>query len=68
LPILFNWELGHQGAPHAIIADNIGGHLMQYGLVDIVITGAPTAPRRKATSATKTGIYLKDRGCDGSAR
>src|ERR1700719_395023 len=34
------WELRHQGVPHAVIADNTGGHLMQHGLVDLVITGA----------------------------
>jgi len=29
------WELSHQGVPHAVIADNTGGHLMQHGLVDL---------------------------------
>ena len=33
------WELGHQGVPHTVIADNTGGHLMQHGMVDLVIVG-----------------------------
>ena len=27
------WELGQHGVPHTIIADNVGGHLMQHGYV-----------------------------------
>lgn len=34
------WELSRHGVPHALIADNAGGHLMQHGQVDIVIVGA----------------------------
>lgn len=34
------YELGQQGVPHTVIADNVGGHLMQHGMVDMVITGA----------------------------
>jgi methylthioribose-1-phosphate isomerase len=34
------WELGKHGVEHTLVADNTGGHLMQHGLVDIVITGA----------------------------
>ena len=34
------WELGMHGVPHDLIADNAGGHLMQHGMVDMVITGA----------------------------
>jgi hypothetical protein len=33
------WELGSHGVSHAILADNAGGHLMQHGLVDMVIVG-----------------------------
>ena len=33
------WELGQHGVPHTVIADNTGGHLMQHGMVDIVIVG-----------------------------
>ncbi|MEK6916787.1 MAG: s-methyl-5-thioribose-1-phosphate isomerase, partial [Nanoarchaeota archaeon] len=33
------WELGMHGLPHTVIADNVGGHLMQHNLVDLVIVG-----------------------------
>ena len=33
------WELGRHGVPHTVIADNTGGHLMQHGMVDLVIVG-----------------------------
>jgi len=33
------WELGQHGVPHTIVADNVGGHLMQHDMVDLVITG-----------------------------
>jgi methylthioribose-1-phosphate isomerase len=52
------WELAQQGVPHAVIADNAGGHLMQHGRVDLVITGAD-----RVTAAgdvcNKIGTYLK---------
>jgi len=52
------WELGQQGIPHHLIVDNAGGHLMQHGKVDLVITGAD---RVTATgdAANKIGTYLK---------
>jgi methylthioribose-1-phosphate isomerase len=52
------WELAQEGVPHAVIADNAGGHLMQHGLVDLVITGAD---RVTATGdvCNKIGTYLK---------
>src|SRR5438105_13002224 len=31
------FELGAHGVPHAVIADNLGGHLMQRGRLDLVI-------------------------------
>ena len=52
------WELAQHGVPHTVIADNVGGHLMQHGLVDLVITGTD----RTAVSgdvANKIGTYLK---------
>lgn len=52
------WELGQQGVPHSLIADNAGGHLMQHGLVDIVITGADRVTRN-GDAANKIGTYLK---------
>ena len=52
------WELGRHGVPHTVIADNAGGHLMQHGLVDLVIVGAD---RVTATGdvCNKIGTYLK---------
>ena len=52
------WELGHHGIPHTVIADNVGGHLMQHGLVDLCIVGTD---RTTATGdvCNKIGTYLK---------
>ncbi|MCC7272700.1 MAG: S-methyl-5-thioribose-1-phosphate isomerase [Alphaproteobacteria bacterium] len=52
------WELLQHGVPHAVVADNAGGHLMQRGQVDLVIVGAD---RVTATGdvANKIGTYLK---------
>jgi methylthioribose-1-phosphate isomerase len=52
------WELNHHGVPHTIIADNVGGHLMQHGMVDLCITGTD---RTTATGdvCNKIGTYLK---------
>jgi methylthioribose-1-phosphate isomerase len=52
------WELGHQGVPHTVIADNTGGHLMQHGLVDLVITGADRVTAQ-GDVCNKIGTYLK---------
>lgn len=52
------WELGMQGVPHTIIADNAGGHLMQHCQVDLVITGADRVTRA-GDVANKIGTYLK---------
>jgi methylthioribose-1-phosphate isomerase len=52
------WELGQHGVPHDIIPDNAGGHLMQHGMVDLVITGADRVTRR-GDAANKIGTYLK---------
>ena len=52
------WELGRHGVPHTVIADNVGGHLMQRGEVDVCVTGTD---RTTATGdvANKIGTYLK---------
>ena len=52
------WELGMHGVPHTIITDNTGGHLMQHGMVDMVIVGSD---RTTSTGdvANKIGTYLK---------
>ena len=52
------WELGQHGVPHSLIADNAGGHLMQHGLVDMVITGSDRVTRN-GDVANKIGTYLK---------
>jgi methylthioribose-1-phosphate isomerase len=52
------WELERAGVPHTVIADNTGGHLMQRGLVDLVIVGADRVSRR-GDVANKIGTYLK---------
>lgn len=52
------WELGMHGVPHDIVVDNAGGHLMQHGMVDLVITGADRVTRG-GDAANKIGTYLK---------
>lgn len=52
------WELGNHGVKHTLIADNTGGHLMQHGLVDMVITGADRVTS-SGDAANKIGTYLK---------
>jgi methylthioribose-1-phosphate isomerase len=52
------WELGQQGIAHTVIADNLGGHLMQQGQVDLVIVGADRVTRR-GDVCNKVGTYLK---------
>ncbi|HEY2341481.1 MAG TPA: S-methyl-5-thioribose-1-phosphate isomerase [Chthoniobacteraceae bacterium] len=52
------WELGEHGVPHTIIADNTGGHLMQHGMVDLVIVGTDRTTRT-GDVANKIGTYLK---------
>jgi methylthioribose-1-phosphate isomerase len=52
------FELGEEGIPHTLIADNTGGHLMQHGMVDMVITGADRVTAN-GDAANKIGTYLK---------
>jgi len=52
------WELGSHGVPHSYITDNAGGHLMQQGQVDLVITGTDRTTRR-GDVCNKIGTYLK---------
>ena len=52
------WELGSHGVPHKYIVDNAGGHLMQHGLVDMVIVGTDRTTRR-GDVCNKIGTYLK---------
>ncbi|MDQ2918927.1 MAG: S-methyl-5-thioribose-1-phosphate isomerase, partial [Verrucomicrobiota bacterium] len=52
------WELGQHGVAHTIIADNVGGHLMQRGLVDLVLVGTDRTTYT-GDVANKIGTYLK---------
>ena len=52
------FELAHNGVPHTLIVDNAGGHLMQHGMVDLVITGTDRTTR-SGDVANKIGTYLK---------
>jgi methylthioribose-1-phosphate isomerase len=52
------WELGHHGVPHTVIADNTGGHLMQHGMVDLVIVGTDRVTAC-GDVCNKIGTYLK---------
>lgn len=52
------WELGKHGVKHTVIADNTGGHLMQHGMVDMVIVGTDRTTRA-GDVANKIGTYLK---------
>ena len=55
---LTSWELGSHGISHSYIVDNAGGHLMQHGLVDMVIVGTDRTTRR-GDVCNKIGTYLK---------
>jgi methylthioribose-1-phosphate isomerase len=52
------WELQSYGIPHDVIVDNAGGHLMQHGMVDMVITGTDRTVR-SGDVCNKIGTYLK---------
>ena len=52
------WELGKHGIKHTVITDNAGGHLMQHGMVDLVIVGTDRTTRA-GDVANKIGTYLK---------
>ena len=52
------WELGQHGILHTVIVDNVGGHLMQHGEVDMVITGTDRTTYT-GDVCNKIGTYLK---------
>jgi methylthioribose-1-phosphate isomerase len=56
--LLTAYELAAHGVAHTVIADNVGGHLMQRGLVDLVLVGSD---RTTSTGdvCNKIGTYLK---------
>ncbi len=52
------WELQQEGVANTLITDNAGGHLMQNGMVDLVIVGTDRTTR-SGDVANKIGTYLK---------
>jgi methylthioribose-1-phosphate isomerase len=52
------FELAAHGVPHTVIADNLGGHLMQRGQVDIVMVGSDRTTA-SGDVCNKIGTYLK---------
>jgi methylthioribose-1-phosphate isomerase len=52
------YELTKHEVPHTLIVDNTGGHLMQHGLVDMVLVGTDRTTRQ-GDVANKIGTYLK---------
>jgi len=52
------WEFVNQGAPHTVVVDNAGGHLMSHGLVDMVIVGTDRTTAN-GDVCNKIGTYLK---------
>ncbi|HYG87958.1 MAG TPA: S-methyl-5-thioribose-1-phosphate isomerase [Azospirillum sp.] len=52
------WELNRHGVPHTVIVDNVGGHLMQHGKVDLCIVGTDRTTAG-GDVCNKIGTYLK---------
>jgi len=52
------WELHQHGVPHTVIVDNVGGHLMQHGEVDLCVTGTDRTTA-SGDVCNKIGTYLK---------
>ena len=52
------WELINEGIPNSLIVDNVGGHLMQHGMVDACITGTDRTTLN-GDVCNKIGTYLK---------
>ncbi len=52
------WELQQENIANTLITDNTGGHLMQNGLVDLVIVGTDRTTHT-GDVANKIGTYLK---------
>lgn len=52
------YELTRHEIPHTLIVDNAGGHLMQHGMVDLVLVGTDRTTRQ-GDVANKIGTYLK---------
>ena len=52
------WELEKHGVPYTVVADNVGGHLMQHGMVDICLVGSDRTTA-SGDVCNKVGTYLK---------
>ncbi len=52
------WELQQENIANTLICDNCGGHLMQHGMVDLVIVGSDRTTHT-GDVANKIGTYLK---------
>ncbi len=52
------FELAAHGVPHTVVVDNVGGHLMQHGLVDVCLVGTDRTTSH-GDVANKVGTYLK---------
>lgn len=52
------WELGQAGVPLTVIADNAAGHLLQRGMVDMVLVGSDRTTI-SGDVANKIGTYMK---------
>jgi len=52
------WELQQEKIANTLITDNAGGHLMQHGMVDLVIVGTDRTTHT-GDVANKIGTYLK---------
>ena len=50
------WELGQEGVPHAVIADNAAGHYMRTGQINMVIVGSDRIAAN-GDVANKIGTY-----------
>ena len=57
------YELGSEGVPHTVVVDNVGGHLMQHGRVDLCIVGTDRTTRT-GDVCNKIGTYLKALAAD----
>lgn len=53
---LTSWELMNEGIPMTLIADNVAGHLMRTGQVDIVVVGSDRTAAN-GDVANKIGTY-----------
>lgn len=52
------WEMAQANIPHKLLVDNAGGHMMQHGMIDLVIVGSDRTTRT-GDVANKIGTYLK---------